>query len=109
MASPPLPPGFSSIPVAGLKWKAAPMPSWAATALPGLPAGAAAVDACVGCAPDVLGPHERRMDGDPGMAGGTRGGVTAGAGAGAGCVVVVWYSAVCCAPGAGAAAGAWDG
>ena len=40
--------------------------------MPGLPAGAAAVDACVGCAPDVLGP-ERRMDGDPGMAGGTRG------------------------------------
>ena len=108
MASPPLPPGFSSIPVAGLKWKAAPMPSWAATALPGLPAGAAAVDACVGCAPDVLGPHERRMDGDPGTAGGTRGG-DRGAGAGAGCVVVVWYSTVCCAPGAGAAAGAWGG
>ena len=113
MASPPLPPGFSSIPVAGLKWKAAPMPSWATTALPGLPAGAAAVDARVDCAPGVLGPHERRMDGDPGMAGGTRGGVTAGAGAGARCVVVVvvWYSAVCCAPGAGAAAGAcggWD-
>ena len=74
MASPPLPPGFSSIPVAGLKWKAAPMPSWAATALPGLPAGAAASGARVDCAPGVLGPHERRMDGDPGMAGGTRGG-----------------------------------
>jgi|TARA_B100001142_G_scaffold108561_1_gene110494 hypothetical protein len=98
------------MPVAGLKWNAAPVPSLTTALRPGVDAGLAGWR--MDCAPGVLGPHERRMDGDPGMGGGTRAGVTAGAGPDEmpGCeTVVVWYSVVCCAPGAGAAAGAGGG